>query len=59
MLTCLVRQTNKYLTDAAPWKAHSDLEIELTLRRPRVIRTILEALYVMAHLFLPFIPSGA
>ena len=52
-----VRQTNKYLTDAAPWKAHSDLEIEL--RRPRVIRTILEALYVMAHLFLPFIPSGA
>ena len=50
-----VRQTNKYLTDSAPWKASP----EAAARRPQIIRTVLEALYVIAHLFLPFTPRGA
>jgi len=48
-----VRQTNKYLTDSAPWKPEAEAQ------RACIIRTVLEALYVVAHLFLPFIPKAA
>jgi aminoacyl tRNA synthase complex-interacting multifunctional protein 1 len=46
-------QANKYLTDAAPWK------LTATAQRGGIVRTVLETLLVIAHLFLPFIPNAS
>ena len=50
----LVRETNKYLTDTAPWAATVPAPC-----RDAAIRAVLEALYVIAHLFEPFVPTAA
>ena len=48
-----MRQANKYLTDAAPWK------LTAIAQRGGIVRTVLETLLVIAHLFLPFIPNAS
>jgi methionyl-tRNA synthetase len=50
------RDVNGYLTEQAPWKMKGD---EFTERRQIVVRATLEAVYALAHLLVPFIPSGA
>jgi methionyl-tRNA synthetase len=49
-----VKETNKYLTDAAPWNLKED-----TQRKAAIVRTTLEAVYVAAHFLSPFIPAAA
>jgi methionyl-tRNA synthetase len=49
------RATNKYLTDAEPWKMKGADEA----RRPAVVRTTLEAIYAFAHFLAPVIPTAA
>ena len=47
-----VRDTNKFLTHAEPWKMkHQD-----QAKRPAVIRTVLEAIYVCSHFLAPAMP---
>jgi len=43
---------NKYLTDAEPWKLKNHPE-----RQRAIVGTCLEMLYVLAHVFEPFIPG--
>lgn len=54
----LVRQrtsdTNKWLADAAPWAVKED-----AVKRATLIRIALEAVYVLAHVWAPFIPKAA
>ena len=54
----LIRQrtsdTNKWLADAAPWSIKDDPATKLA-----IIRTALEAVYVLAHFWMPFIPKAA
>jgi len=54
----LVRQrtsdTNKWLADSAPWSVKEDLVRKMTL-----VRIALEAVYVLGHLWAPFIPKAA
>ena len=54
----LIRQrtsdTNKWLADAAPWTIKDDPE-----RKAGFIRIALEAVYVLAHFWAPFIPTAA
>eukprot|EP01036_Dinobryon_divergens_P036838 gene36838-48043_t len=50
-----VRATNRFLTEAEPWKMKGENEP----RRVKVVRTTLEALYVLAHLLAPVIPITA
>jgi methionyl-tRNA synthetase len=54
----LVRQrtsdTNKWLADSAPWAVKDDL-----VRKATLIRIALEAVYVLAHFWAPFIPIAA
>lgn len=47
------RDTNKYLTDRAPW-AVSDV-----VEKQKICRALVEAVYILAHLFEPFIPISA
>jgi methionyl-tRNA synthetase len=49
-----VKDTNKYLTDAAPWNLKSDPH-----RQQVVVRSTLEAIYAAAHFLAPFIPAAA
>jgi methionyl-tRNA synthetase len=49
------RETNKYLTAAEPWKMKGPDEA----RRPSVVRTTLEAIYVFTHFLAPVIPVAA
>ncbi|EQC29804.1 hypothetical protein SDRG_12350 [Saprolegnia diclina VS20] len=48
-----VKETNKYLTDAAPWHM-TDAAAKLV-----VVRTVLEAVYIFAHFMTPFMPGTA
>jgi len=49
------RATNRYLTEAEPWKMKGADE----QRRPAVVRTTLEALYAFMHMLAPVIPIAA
>jgi methionyl-tRNA synthetase len=49
-----VKETNKYLTDKAPWHMKEDAHGKAV-----VVRSTLEAIYVAAHFLSPFIPSAA
>lgn len=51
-----LRNVNGYLTEKAPWLMKGDERAE---ERKIVVRATLEAVYAVAHLLLPFIPSGA
>ncbi|OQR90369.1 methionyl-tRNA synthetase [Thraustotheca clavata] len=48
-----VKETNKYLTDAAPWHM-TDNKAKLV-----VVRTVLEAIYIFAHFMTPYMPGTA
>ena len=48
----MVRDTNKYLTDKAPWHMKGDPQGQEV-----VVRTILESIYIAAHFLSPFIPT--
>jgi methionyl-tRNA synthetase len=54
----LVRQrttdTNKWLADSAPWAVKDDVVKKATL-----VRIALEAVYVLAHFWAPFVPKAA
>ena len=48
-----VRATNKYITDMEPWKMKDD-----PVGRTRVVKSTLEAVYVLAHFMAPYIPDA-
>lgn len=54
----LIRQrttdTNKWLADSAPWAIKED-----AVKKATLIRIALEAVYVLAHMWAPFIPFAA
>ena len=54
----LIRQrttdTNKWLADSAPWSIKED-----AVKRATLIRIALEAVYILAHLWAPFVPQAA
>ena len=50
-----MKDTNKYLTDAAPWAVKGDGAAE---RKAVIIRSTLEAVYAAAHFLSPFIPAA-
>jgi methionyl-tRNA synthetase len=54
----LIRQrttdTNKWLADSAPWAVKDD-----PVKKATLIRIALEAVYVLAHMWAPFIPIAA
>mmetsp|Transcript_52369 Transcript_52369/g.84751 ORF Transcript_52369/g.84751 Transcript_52369/m.84751 type:complete len:899 (+) Transcript_52369:23-2719(+) len=58
-----VKDTNKYLTELAPWhiKAQEGVmtEEEAEVKRKVVCRSVLEAMYTVAHFLSPIIPAGA
>jgi len=51
-----VKDTNKYLTDAAPWAVKGEGAEE---RKAVIIRTTLECVFVAAHFLAPFVPDAA
>jgi methionyl-tRNA synthetase len=59
-----VKDTNKFLTDKAPWHVKADpakgvSEADADARRRVIVRSVLEALYLVALVLAPFIPEGA
>ena len=50
------RDVNGYLTREEPWKLKGEENAE---KRQVIVRATLEAVYAVAHLLLPFIPSGS
>ena len=50
-----MKDTNKYLTDSAPWAVKGDGAAE---RKAVIIRSTLEAVYAAAHFLAPFIPDA-
>ena len=48
------RRLNEYFTVQEPWKVKGDENAEF---RQRVVRTVLEGVYVCAHLIEPFMPN--
>jgi len=50
-----VRATNRFLTEAEPWKMKGDD----MARRSAIVRTTLEACYIFAHFLAPVIPVAA
>lgn len=50
-----VRNTNRFLTEAEPWKMKGENEP----RRVAVVRTTLEAIYAFSHFLGPIIPMAA
>ena len=48
--------TNKWITNLEPWKMKEPEKQEL---RAACLRKLLEAVYVLAHFFAPFIPTAA
>jgi len=58
-----VKDTNKYLTELAPWhikaKEGEMTEDEAQVKRQVVCRSVLEAMYVVAHFLAPIVPDGA
>jgi len=53
VLNC-VKITNKYLADIAPWNL-GDNQLPIKLK---CVRTALEALYILAHFYLPIMPNS-
>ncbi len=51
-----VRDINRFLTAAEPWKMKGD---EMSDKRMAVVRTTLEAIYIAAHFLAPVIPIAA
>lgn len=51
-----VRDTNKFLTEAEPWKLKGE---EQAPARQEVVRLTLEAVYVLAHFLAPVMPYAA
>jgi methionyl-tRNA synthetase len=49
------RSTNRWLTEAEPWKMKGDN----IARRPAIVRTALEAIYIFTHFLAPVIPFTA
>mmetsp|Transcript_10281 Transcript_10281/g.24115 ORF Transcript_10281/g.24115 Transcript_10281/m.24115 type:complete len:906 (-) Transcript_10281:152-2869(-) len=59
-----VKDTNKFLTEMAPWHIKADpskgfSEDDAAVKRQVVCRSVLDAMYVLAHVLCPFIPEGA
>lgn len=54
--TLCCREINRFLTEEAPWLKKGE---EHATFRQIVVRATIEAMYVAAHLLLPFIPAGA
>lgn len=50
------RDLNGYLTEEAPWLKKGDEFVEF---RQSVVKTTLEAIYVLTHLLAPFLPEGS
>ncbi|CAM9290452.1 unnamed protein product [Chrysoparadoxa australica] len=50
------RDSNKFLTDQAPWLIKDEGRFE---ERLEIVRVILEAVYVLAHFLAPAIPTAA
>mmetsp|Transcript_257 Transcript_257/g.301 ORF Transcript_257/g.301 Transcript_257/m.301 type:complete len:96 (+) Transcript_257:515-802(+) len=50
------RDINRFLTEQAPWHMKGD---EMARDCQIVVRALIEAVHVMSHLLLPFIPVGA
>jgi len=50
-----VKLVNKWLAEKAPWKLPKDTPNNIKLA---VLRTCLEAIYIIGHFFVPFIPDG-
>ena len=50
-----MKDTNKYLTDSAPWAVKGE---EAAERKAVIIRSTLEAVYAAAHFLSPFIPDA-
>lgn len=50
------RATNRFLTEAEPWKMKGD---EHDIRRKAIVRTTLEAIYAFMHFLAPVIPIAA
>ena len=50
-----MKDTNKYLTDSAPWAVKGEGAAE---RKAVIIRSTLEAVYAAAHFLSPFIPDA-
>lgn len=50
-----VRATNRYLTVAEPWKMKGDD----VARKPAIVRTTLEAIYIFTHFLAPALPLSA
>ena len=48
-----VKETNKYLTDKAPWHMKED-----GAGKAVVVRSVLEATYILAHFLAPYIPAA-
>lgn len=49
------RDVNGYLQDAAPWKLKDDEHSE---QRQIIVRNVLECIYALTHLLMPFLPMG-
>jgi len=49
------RDINEYLAKEEPWKLKGD---ENKVKRQSIVRTALEAIYVVSHLLMPFLPIG-
>eukprot|EP01038_Epipyxis_sp_PR26KG_P012817 gene12817-17186_t len=49
------RATNRFLTEAEPWKMKGEHEI----RRAKIVRTTLEAIFAFTHFLAPVIPLAA
>jgi len=59
-----VKDTNKYLTILAPWHIKADpaagiSEEDADLRRQVTCRSVLEAMYILAHFLAPYIPRAS
>ncbi len=50
------RDANGYITDQAPWHMKGE---EMAEQRQIVVRALLESVYALTHLLIPFIPTGA
>eukprot|EP01055_Gregarina_sp_Pseudo9_P000318 Gregarina_sp_Pseudo_9__317@NODE_1205_length_1780_cov_22_206778_g1131_i0_p1_GENE_NODE_1205_length_1780_cov_22_206778_g1131_i0NODE_1205_length_1780_cov_22_206778_g1131_i0_p1_ORF_typecomplete_len529_score149_86tRNAsynt_1g/PF09334_11/3_5e121tRNAsynt_1/PF00133_22/4_5e20tRNAsynt_1/PF00133_22/3_4e22tRNAsynt_1e/PF01406_19/1_2e09tRNAsynt_1e/PF01406_19/3_2e07tRNAsynt_1f/PF01921_18/0_005tRNAsynt_1f/PF01921_18/2e05Anticodon_1/PF08264_13/4_5e08tRNAsynt_1d/PF00750_19/0_0067tRNAsynt_1d/PF00750_19/1_2tRNAsynt_1 len=49
----MAKSANKYLTDSAPWKIKDD-----PAKKARIIRSVMEAVYLAAHWLFPIIPTA-
>ena len=54
LILTMLRVTNKYLADMAPWKLKDD-----QYQKNKIIVSSLEVIYVMAHFLYPICPSSA